>query len=242
MPCLQQMTVCCKIVPMGRAKRAMPNPSDVVGYVRVSTGDQADSGLGLAAQRDAIRAEAMRRGWNLLSIHEDAGYSAKSLDGRPGMAAALRSLDGGEAAALVVAKLDRATRSTLDAANLLHRATHAGWALVALDLGVDMTTPAGELVASVMAGVAQWERRTIGNRTKEALAAKKAQGIRLGRPVALPSHVVDRIRGQRAAGAGWSAIARALNEDAVPTAQGGAKWYPSTVRAVALASYDGAAA
>jgi DNA invertase Pin-like site-specific DNA recombinase len=219
---------------MARTKRPTPNANDVIGY--------ADSGLGLAAQRAAIETEAARRGWNLLAIHEDAGYSAKKLDGRPAMTEALRALDNGQAAALVVAKLDRATRSTLDAANLLERASRGGWALVALDLGVDMTTPAGELVASVMAGVAQWERRTIGARTREALAAKKAQGVTLGRPVNVPAGLVDRIRTDHRNGLGFSAIARALNDEHVPTAQGGTKWYPSTVRAVVLATYQGAEA
>lgn len=224
---------------MARNPMPVPNPTDVIGYVRVSTGDQAESGLGLAAQRASIVAEAARRGWNLLAIHEDAGFSGTKLDGRPAMTEALAALDAGTAAALVVAKLDRATRSWLDAARLVDRATRGGWALVALDLGVDMSTPAGELVASVMAGVAQWERRTIGARTAEALAAKRAQGVTLGRPVSLPAAVVEHVRVSHATGESFSAIARRLNATAVPTAQGGAKWYPSTVRAVALASYAG---
>ena len=75
---------------------------------------------------------------------------------------------------MVVAKLDRAC-STIDAANLLARSEREGWKLVALDLGLDPTTPAGELVATIMAAVAQWERRVIGVRTREALAVKRAQ-------------------------------------------------------------------
>jgi DNA invertase Pin-like site-specific DNA recombinase len=53
--------------------------------------------------------------------------------------------------------------------------------VVALDLGVDLSTPAGEFLANVMASAAQWERRIIGQRTKDALAEKRAQGIRIGR-------------------------------------------------------------
>jgi DNA invertase Pin-like site-specific DNA recombinase len=135
----------------------------------------------------------------------------------------------------VIAKLDRATRSVMDAADLIARGEREGWKLCALDIGLDPSTPAGELVATIMAGVAQWERRAIGQRTREALNAKRAKGVRLGRPTVLPNRVIARIAKERRAGAGWSAIANHLNTDKVPTAHGGNKWYPSTVRAVALA-------
>ncbi|MCA1677351.1 MAG: recombinase family protein, partial [Actinobacteria bacterium] len=82
---------------------------------------------------------------------------------------------------LVVAKLDRLSRSVQDAAGLLDRAQRHGWALVAADLGVDASTPAGEAMANVMATFGQLERRMIGQRTREALAARKAAGVRLGR-------------------------------------------------------------
>ena len=86
---------------------------------------------------------------------------------------------------------------------------------MALDLGVDTTTPAGELVANVMAAVAQWERRTIGQRTREGLAAKRASGVRLGRPPVLPAEVVARIVHDRAAGRTLQAIADSLTAEDV---------------------------
>jgi len=220
---------------MSRAAKHLRDQTRVIAYTRVSTSEQADSGLGLEAQRTQIAAEAERKGWTVVEWIEDAGSSAKSLD-RPGMARALELLDGDAAGALIVAKLDRATRSTMDAAVLLERCSREGWALVALDLGLDMTTPTGELIASVMAAVAQWERRAIGQRTKDALAAKKAAGVRLGRPVSLPGEIRTRIVAAHHAGSGWSAIARQLNEEEIPTAHGGAKWHPSTVRAVMMSS------
>jgi DNA invertase Pin-like site-specific DNA recombinase len=202
-----------------------------VGYVRVSTEEQSDSGLGLEAQRAAINAEVTRRGWDLVEIFTDTA-SGKSLSRRPGLEDALAVLEGGGATALVVAKLDRLSRSTKDFASLMERAQRKGWAPVVLDLGVDTTTPAGELVASVMVSVAQWERRAIGQRTKEALAAKKSEGARLGRPRQLPDEVRRRIISMRSEGASLAAIAEALNEDGTPTAQGGARWHPSTIKKV----------
>jgi DNA invertase Pin-like site-specific DNA recombinase len=85
----------------------------VVGYIRVSTAEQADSGAGLEAQRAAITAEAERRGWQLVHVFEDAGASGKSLSGRQGLQEALQAVEEGQAQALVVAKLDRLSRSLL---------------------------------------------------------------------------------------------------------------------------------
>jgi DNA invertase Pin-like site-specific DNA recombinase len=204
---------------------------ETIGYVRCSTSEQADSGLGLKAQRAAIRAEAQRRGWQLISIEEDAGVSGKSLSGRPGLEAALNAVSTGTAQALVVAKLDRLSRSLLDFAGLMAKSQKQGWALVALDLGVDTTTPAGEFMASVLASAAQWERRIIGQRTKDALAVKRAQGVQLGRRRSVASETIELIAAMRRDGQSLRAIADQLNEEGVPTAEG-KKWYAATIRRV----------
>jgi DNA invertase Pin-like site-specific DNA recombinase len=204
----------------------------VVGYVRVSTSEQADSGLGLGAQRAAITDEARRRGWTLLGIYEDAGASAKTTARRPALAKALEAVEGGQADALVVAKLDRLSRSMADFTRLMERSWKEGWALVALDLGVDTTTPAGEMIANSVANFSQFERRLIGQRTKDALAVKRAQGVRLGRPRAMPDKVVRRIERLRGKGLSYRAIAETLNAGDVPTAHGGAQWHASTVQKV----------
>jgi DNA invertase Pin-like site-specific DNA recombinase len=204
----------------------------VIGYVRVSTAEQADSGLGMEAQRTAIRAECDRRGWVLERIYEDAGFSAKSMVKRAGLGEALTALRAGEADGLVVAKLDRLSRSLKDFANVMTSAHSERWTLVVLDMGVDTTTPSGELMANVMASFAQFERQIIGQRTRDALAVKKAQGVRLGRPRQLPQQVVDRVVSASATGRSLRSIAEELNGEQVQTAQGGARWYASTVRAV----------
>jgi DNA invertase Pin-like site-specific DNA recombinase len=134
--------------------------------------------------------------------------------------------------ALVVAKLDRLSRSMLDFAAMMATAQKQHWELVGLDCAVDTSTSAGEAMANMLATFAQFERRLIGQRTREALAVKKAQGVRLGRPPTVPKSVVRRIQRQRARGDSLRAIADSLNRDEVPTAQGGAQWYAATVRGI----------
>jgi DNA invertase Pin-like site-specific DNA recombinase len=205
----------------------------------VSTADQVDSGAGLAGQRAAIETEAERKGWVLITVLEDRGISAKAVKGgedptkgRPALAAAVALLEAGGADALVVAKLDRLSRSVVDFGRLLERAKATGWAIVLLDMQLDMTTPQGELMANMLVSFAQFERRLIGQRTKDGLAAKMAAGVKVGRPSGLSERVVERIRRERKAGRSLGAIADGLNEDAIPTGQGGKSWHASTVRSV----------
>jgi DNA invertase Pin-like site-specific DNA recombinase len=221
---------------VSRSGRSRAQPAAaVVGYVRVSTEEQGDIGAGLEVQRQAIRAACAARGWSLVAVHQDVA-SGRSLERRPGLADALAAIAAGEAAGLVVAKLDRLSRSVIDAAQTIEQARREGWNLVALDLGVDFSTAAGEAMAHMTAVFAQLERRLIGERTRAALAVKKAQGVRLGRPPELPLRVRRRIVALHRRGTGWSAIAEQLNRDRVPTAHGGSQWYPATVRAVVVAS------
>jgi DNA invertase Pin-like site-specific DNA recombinase len=203
----------------------------VLGYVRVSTEEQSVSGAGLEAQRNAIVAECDRRGWTLIDVIEDAGFSAKDMK-RPGIRAALDALEAREAGALVASKLDRLSRSMIDFTGLMATAQKQGWALVALDCAVDTSTPAGEAMANMVAVFAQLERRLIGQRTREALAVKRAQGVRLGRPPSLNAVTVARIGAERAKGLSFAVIAEGLNADAVATAHGGQCWHPATVRAI----------
>jgi DNA invertase Pin-like site-specific DNA recombinase len=121
-------------------------------------------------------------------------------------------------------------------------ARQQGWALIGLDLGVDTTTPAGEAMANVMATFAQLERRLIGQRTREALAVKRAQGVRLGRPPAVTEYTHAWIVRERdGAGRTFQAIADTLNREEWPRGHGGAKWYASTVRSVYLSARAAAA-
>lgn len=195
----------------------MINMAVMIGYLRVSTEEQANSGLGLEAQREVIQRYADAHGWDII-WYEDAGLSAKSMD-RPALQEALASLHSKKRTVdgLVVAKLDRLSRSVVDFSGVLELARARKWALVAIDLGVDTSTPTGELVANVMMSVAQWERRVIGERTSAAMQAAKRQGRHMGRVSALPQATGDRLLELRRTHT-LAATADALNAEGLTTA------------------------
>jgi DNA invertase Pin-like site-specific DNA recombinase len=204
-----------------------------LGYVRCSTGEQARHGYGLAAQEAAIKADAERRGWALAGIVRDEGATGASLD-RAGLRVALERIARGEASGLIVSRLDRLSRSVVDFGCLLEWFDDAGATLVALDLGVDTSTPGGRLVANVFASVAEWERATIAARTKAGLAAVRAEGKPISRPSLVDRpELRDRIAAMRAAGMTLQAIADTLNSEGAPTLRGGSHWRPSSVQSAA---------
>jgi DNA invertase Pin-like site-specific DNA recombinase len=205
-----------------------------IGYLRVSTTEQTNSGAGIKAQRTAILAEAQRRGWSERDIDwiEDSA-SGKSTK-RPGLQLALQALKNGDASALMVSKMDRLSRSLLDFTAIMATAQRQGWSLIALDSPADTSSATGEAMANVLMTFAQLERRLIGERTKSALAEKRAEGVVLGRPRELPTAVRRRIAAERLEDRSFAAIAAALNAEKIATAHKGKCWYPSTVRAVAL--------
>ncbi|NJI61140.1 recombinase family protein [Microbacterium oxydans] len=201
----------------------------MIGYLRVSTEEQANSGLGLDAQRESIERYADAHGWDVV-WYVDEGLSAKSL-ARPQLQAALtrlhvlpkrRDVDG-----IVVAKLDRLSRSVHDFSGILKLANARKWAVVAIDLGVDTSTPTGKLVANVMMSVAEWEREVIGERTSAAMQAAKRQGRHMGRVSALPPSTGDRLMTLRATHT-IAGTAHALNVEGLCTALG-APWSANAV-------------
>ena len=204
-----------------------------IGYCRVSTEEQGESRAGLEAQETAIRAEASHRRWTLLEVRTDVA-SGKSLRKRNELGRTLRDLAAGEADVLVVAKLDRLSRSVMDFANILETARTEKWSIVVLDMDVDMTTSMGELVANIMISLAQWERRVIGERTKDALAVVRARGDKLGRKANVDDETKRLIRVLHEAGLSWARISDRLVAEGVPTAQGGT-WHAATVRKIHLA-------
>lgn len=213
-----------RLIPVGEQ-----TPKRAIGYARVSTGKQEDSGAGLDAQHDSLQREATHRGWGLTLVTDVA--SGKAMGNRTELGKALRSLRDGRADILVVTKLDRLSRSVSDFAAVTALAAREGWAIVVLDLGVDMTTPNGKMIAQIMMALAEWERELIGLRTREALKAVRARGTKLGRPSGVTPETAQLIRVLRSSGQGWRAIAAALTTEGVPTSQGGV-WHAATVRKI----------
>ena len=199
-----------------------------IGYLRVSTEEQGDSGVGLEAHEASIRAEVKRRGWELVALNSDIG-SGKSMRRRNNLGASLRALAAGEADTLVVAKLDRLSRSVIDFAAIMQTAAKEGWAVTVLDLGVDTTTPNGKLIANIMISLAEWEREIIGARTRDAMKAVRARGTSVGRKANVSAETMRLIRSLRRQDQSWQKIADALTAEGVTTSQGG-RWHASTVR------------
>ena len=151
-----------------------------IGYVRVSTNEQAASGLGLEGQRAAIVATAARLGAELVAVHEDAGLSGSlAVESRPGLLGAVGELRRGDV--LLVAKRDRLGRDVVVCALLERLVAKRGAKIVsAAGEGSDDAGPSGELMRTLVDAFGQYERALIATRTKLALAAKRARGERAG--------------------------------------------------------------
>ena len=216
---------------MCSARYTTPAVPLVIAYLRVSSDQQAESGLGLAAQRAAIEAYAIRQGVQIDRWATDAAVSGSVHPRkRPGLSGALASLGAG--ALLIVAKGDRIARKTRDLLELRDLAEVQGWTLAAADGSVDWSTPHRRAMSGVMSVFAELERDLIRARTTEALGALLDSGVRLGPAVQLPEPIRQRIRAERAAGATMAAIADRLTAEGVPTPTGKRTWYPSSVKSV----------
>jgi len=205
----------------------MTEGKHALAYVRCSTAEQEESGLGLEAQVEAITNAVERRGWTA-EVLADPGCSGKHVN--PQLRRALDLLASGQADALVVAKMDRLARSVAHASDILELAKAQGWNLVVLDVGIDLATPQGRAMAQMLAVFAELERELIGARTREALAARRRRGEPVGRPRLAPAGVVRRIVLEREAGASFRAIARDLSAGGVLSPAGRPTWQESSVR------------
>jgi site-specific DNA recombinase len=150
-----------------------------IGYVRVSTDKQADSGVSLEAQTEKVLAMAVVQGAELVDVIVDAGESAKSLK-RPGMERLRALVEARAIDTVIIAKLDRLTRSVRDLAELLECFNRRDVSLVSVADSLDTRSAAGRLVLNIMVSVSQWEREAIGERTRDAMSHKRANGERVG--------------------------------------------------------------
>lgn len=214
---------------------ATPARTRVVGYIRVSTEHQADEGVSLDAQRARLDAFALATDLVLVGVEVDAGISAKTLD-RPGVQRALARLEDGEADGVLVAKLDRLTRSVRDLGDLVEKYFTSRFSLLSVSDAIDTRSASGRLVLNVLCSVAQWEREATAERTREALAHLKKQGVKLGAPSLGGGSqgeiaAVERIGALHAEGRTLRAIAATLTAEGHQTKRGGA-WGAETVRKV----------
>src|SRR5579871_2337517 len=207
-----------------------------IGYARVSTNKQADRGVSLDAQVEKIRAMAAVHNAELLDILVDGGESAKSLQ-RPGVEHLLALVDAKKVGAVLIANLDRLTRSVKDLCELLERFERRGVALISVAESLDTSSAAGRLVLNIMTAVSQWEREAIGERTRDAMHHKRTNGERVGNiqfgyrlsadgkhvePDAAEQSVLNEIQRLRQSGHTLRGIAVVLNRQELRTRRGSA--------------------
>jgi DNA invertase Pin-like site-specific DNA recombinase len=204
-----------------------------LGLTRVSTEEQATNGHSLDWQDHTLTAEAAHRGVDIEIIRAPGRTGSKV---SPELRGALERLARGEAAGLMVAKLDRLTRSVAVADDIIKAAEAQGWNLVLLDLGVDLNTAAGRMMARLVATFAEFERELISERTRAGLEAAKRNGTKTGRPIGRPALVspdlVNEIVFWRNEGTSFAAIAEHLAARGELSPEGRPTWQASTVRRI----------
>ena len=225
---------------------------NAIGYVRCSTQEQADSGLGLDAQTQRVRAYCVLKGLELVEIIADAGVSGgKPLASRNGGQRLLAALRTRKAQAVVMLKLDRMFRNAGDCLATVEKWDRAGVALHVVDLGgnaIDTTSAAGRFMLVILAGAAEMERNLTRERTRAAMAVKRSNGHRVGSVpygfelgddgVALIENpaeqaVIREIETLRSAGMNASRIAETLTVKQVPTKTGrSSRWTHQAVRRI----------
>lgn len=156
-------------------KRKTDRPVRAIAYVRVSSQQQADSGLSLQSQEQKVRAMATVHDAQLLDVLIDKAESAASLD-RPQVAELIRRVKTRDVDAVYIAKLDRLTRSVRDLDALLSTFRKYGVALISVSESLDTSTAAGRMVVNMLGVVGQWEREAIAERTADALQMKRRRG------------------------------------------------------------------
>lgn len=223
-----------------------------LAYVRVSTEDQANEGVSLAAQEERVRAYAVATDRPLAEVIVDAGVSAKTLN-RPGLQRLLAMVRRGEVASVTIVKLDRITRSVRDLADLVETFAKHGCALVSVSESLDTGTAAGRLLLNLLGSVAQWEREAVGERTGFALAHKRRQGqvygtvpfgfVREGDLLVVDEAeqaILGLIRDLREQGLSYARIASTLCEQGYRTRCGG-RWFAASVHSVLTSAMQVAA-
>ena len=212
-----------------------------IGYIRVSTSGQVEDGVSLDAQEAKVRAWADLNNAAEVVIFRDEGISGKRSDNRPGLQSALAMVGKGDA--LVVYSLSRLSRSTKDALVLSEILLKKEADLVSLSEKIDTTSASGKMVFRLLAVLNEFERDQISDRTRFALAHKKAIGEKTGGDIPFGYYLdggrlvkddneqkaIILIRDLRSKGYRLQAICWELEKEGYLTRRGNLKWQPKTV-------------
>jgi site-specific DNA recombinase len=202
----------------------------VVGYIRVSTEDQARDGVSLSAQQAKLEAYCVVKDWTLVEMVRDEGLSAKSLK-RPGLQHLLAMVQARQVDVVVIAKLDRLSRDVRDVYALVELFDKTDVALVSLQESLDATTATGRAMIGMLAVMNQLERELIAERTRDAMQHLKAQGERYCHAVFEDADTLALMQQYRSAGLSYQAVAEQLNAAGVPSTLGG-RWLANAVRCI----------
>lgn len=215
-----------------------------VGYVRVSSEEQANHGVSIQAQDERIRAYGLATGRLISQVVVDAGESAKTLR-RPGITSILSEVRSSKIGTIIILKLDRLTRSVRDLADLLDLFERKNVALVSVSESLDTSTAGGRLLLNLLASVSQWEREAIGERTAFALAHKRRNrqiyghvpfGYRSSGGQLLPDPdeqaALSTARSMRERGSSLDSIGKWFDKNGFSPSQGAKSWHRVTVRQV----------
>jgi len=157
--------------------------TEVAGYIRVSTPGQAKEGESLATQRQAIESYAENKGWELVAIYEDAGISGSTTAGRPALLELLEDAPKGKFDVLIIPRLSRLGRNARDLLNNIQTLRDNEVVLISLKEQIDLTTPFGRALVTMLAAIVELERETIKEQMEENKLAKWKDGRTfLGQP------------------------------------------------------------
>jgi site-specific DNA recombinase len=227
-------------------------PPPLIGYCRVSTDEQADSGVSLAAQRERVEAYAKAAGFVLSRVVEDGGVSGSVHPSkRPAMSWALAEVRAKRAGGIVALKLDRFSRRLRDTMDLLDDSSRRGWRLVSVSETLDTGSATGRLIVHILAALAQMEREQCSERTKAGMEQLCREGRRRSGRAPFGWGFLDgdlvvneeerailgAMLASRGEGRGSSRVAATLNDAGTENPRTGGAWTPGTVAAI-LRTHD----
>lgn len=224
-------------------------------YIRVSTGEQGESWLGMEAQEAKCRELCARKGWQVLNVYRDAGFSGRlPVDRRPGLMAAIAATEIGPDRILVANDLSRLARNVLMALSILDESFGRGIPFAsASQADLDTSTPIGRAVLTVVGAFAQLEAEDTGKRTRAALKAAKDRGVKLGALSLIESYrptgrlnsrqrmtferfvdpqkveTIRTVQSMARTAASMEELTRSLNEVGIPSVTG-KRWHPRIVK------------